>query len=377
MAPPPQPPQLPFPASVIDPALDSPQVPTTDQRLELLEREIEQLKSQKRSTSSPDAGLPKRRRKNPKPSAHILKKAKGLSTKQMEVRTSLMKKVKSELKNLTGRANDDDSASDSDDSDAPNISPTLPFAFAANVDDPVNVKVIDRAVHLVWTEQHDPRAETFSLPHRDIKFTREDLAEFAKTIFRGWKRTWTAETDPALAKKKAETESKGRQEMRRKELKSNRLKAIPEYKKKYKVDPVCVLESDWMSDTISAPDTDDEEKKTAHRRRLVQAARLNPSQQDDPAWERLRPAFQSTELSDIKDELDTIRAAAKNKLKKRPRPSVPRVDLGHTHDRLPTGTVWPFMVPQDWYDANIDGHEDLEDEMRMYETDPVGFGTNL
>ncbi|KAJ7690980.1 hypothetical protein B0H17DRAFT_1288310 [Mycena rosella] len=217
MAPPPQPPQLPFPASVIDPALDSPQVPTTDQRLELLEGEIEQLKSQKRGTSSPDAGLPKRRRKNPKPSPHILKKATGLSTKQMEVRTSLMKKVKSELKNLTGRANNDDSASDSDDSDAPNISPTLPFAFAANIDDPVNVKVIDRAVHLVWTEQHDPRAETFSLPHRDIKFTREDLAKFAKTIFRGWKRTWKAETDPALAKKKAETESKSRQEMRRKE----------------------------------------------------------------------------------------------------------------------------------------------------------------
>ncbi|KAJ7690984.1 hypothetical protein B0H17DRAFT_1134008 [Mycena rosella] len=160
-------------------------------------------------------------------------------------------------------------------------------------------------------------------------------------------------------------------------LKSNRLKAIPEYKKKYKVDPVCVLESDWMSDTISAPDTDDEEKKTAHRRRLVQAARLNPSQQDDPVWERLHPAFQSTELSDIKDELDTIRAAAKKKPKKRPRPSVPRVDLGQTHDHLPTGTVWPFMVSQDWYDTNIDGHEDLEDEMRMYETDPVGFGTNL
>ncbi|KAJ6552642.1 hypothetical protein DFH09DRAFT_1085814 [Mycena vulgaris] len=145
--------------------------------------------------------------------------------------------------------------------------------------------------------------------------------------------TWKAENNPKLAKNKAEAASRGRKEMHWKELKASHMKAVPEYKKKHKRDPVFVLETDWMSDELSSLETDDEEKKTVHRRRLDQAARLCSDQQDHPVWETIRPGFQSTELSDIKDELDGLKAASKNK----------------------------------WYEEHVDGNEELESEMQMYE----------
>ncbi|KAJ7084156.1 hypothetical protein C8R44DRAFT_894293 [Mycena epipterygia] len=374
---PPQQPLLSLPGPVIDPSLQSPQVPTTDERLHALELEMQELKAQKRSSSDTNEGSSKRPKKANKPSPYILRNSKGLSKKQLEVRSQLMRKVKSELRQLTGTTNEQDSNIDSDDSDTspvPTSRPTLAFDFSANVDDPANIKVIERAVHLVWTEQHNSKSTMFSLPHADVQFTREDLAKFSKTIFRGWKRTWKEETDPELAKKKAEAESKGRQNMRRKELKATRIKAVPQYKKQHKRDPAFVLETDWISDEVSGPETDDEDKKTEHRRRLVQAARLGPNHQDDPVWERIRPGFQSTELSDIKDTLDSITTANRKGHKRRARPSVPRVNLGNTHNRLPSGIVWPFMVSQDWYDATVEGHEELESELQMYTTDPKGFG---
>ncbi|KAJ7094792.1 hypothetical protein C8R44DRAFT_749377 [Mycena epipterygia] len=374
---PPRPPHLPLPSPVIDPSLQSPDELSTEQRIQALEREINDLK-RSNSTSNTDASTSKRR-KGAKPSPYLLKNPKNLSSKQTDVRRLLMRKIKSELRQLTGNSNNDESASNSDDSDAPapRTSRTdLAFDFTANVDHPTNVKILERAVTLVWTEQHDPKSDTFSLPHADVKFTRDDLTEFGKTNFRSWKKNWKAENDPELARKQARTESKGRQDMRRKELKENRLKAIPEYKKKNKRDPVFVLETDWMSDELSGPDTDDEDKKKAHRHRLIQTLHLAPEHQDEAIWERVRPGFQSIEFIQIKDDLDAIIKAKNKACKKRVRARVRRVDLGNTHLRLPTGTIWPFMVSQDWYDTNIEGKEELEAEMQMYKEDPEGFGEN-
>jgi hypothetical protein len=53
-----------------------------------------------------------------------------------------------------------------------------------------------------------------------VVFSREDLVEFAKTNFRSWKKNWKADNDPELGRKRAKAESKGRQEMRRKEASS-------------------------------------------------------------------------------------------------------------------------------------------------------------
>ncbi|KAJ7669696.1 hypothetical protein B0H17DRAFT_1142035 [Mycena rosella] len=285
--PPPPPPQAP----VIDPALQVQDPNTNTQRLEALEREVRDLKAEKRVNSSPEARSSKRRKKS---DAYLLRDAKGLSVKQEEVRKKLMKKMKTELMTLTGMARDANSESDSDSesSSAPPARPSrsvMSFDFNQNIDHPTNTKVIDRAAELIWKEQHDPKADTFSLLHKDVKFTLADIASFGKTNFRTWKRSWKAETDTAAAAKRARQEAKGRQTMRKKrsQLKRNRLKAPPEYKKRHKKNPAFILETDWMSDEISGPDTDDEAKKDIHRKLLVEAAKLTPEQESQPLWERV------------------------------------------------------------------------------------------
>ncbi|KAJ7887815.1 hypothetical protein B0H14DRAFT_3430427 [Mycena olivaceomarginata] len=368
-------PRLPLPDPVIDPALQPPRDIAFDTRLEALEREVEDLKTKKRTNSDSDAPLSKRAKKRTKPSVYILRNAGNLSLSQIVVRKQLMKKIKVEGTRLTGRRNDSDSDSD-DDSNPPRSGPSLPhlcYDFSANVDHPTNTKVIDRIADLVWSEQHDPKSSTFSLAHADVVFSREDLVEFAKTNFRSWKKNWKADNDPELGRKHAKAESKGRQEMRRKEA-TNRLKVVPAYKKEHQRDPGFMLETDWMSDEISGPDTDDEEAKDAHRRRLIRAARLDTQEKDKAVWEVVRPGFQSLEMTEIKDELDKILKAKNSAKKNRSRASVPRVRLGNTHNRPPANTIWPCMLSQDWYDEQVEANRELADEIKLYMEDPEGFG---
>ncbi|KAJ6556976.1 hypothetical protein DFH09DRAFT_1317551 [Mycena vulgaris] len=374
-APPPPPPPPPRPTPVIDPRLQTIDSNATAQRLDALEHQVEEMKSQKRANSDENDSTSKRRRKGRKPSAYILKGAKGLTAEQLRVRGQLMRKIKNELSTLTGMTKEADSdESDSSASPPPPTRPLMTFKFSANVDHPTNVKIFARAADLIWKEQHDSAAATFSLAHKDVKFSLEDLLEFGKTNFRSWKRTWKVDKDPASAAKHKQQESRNRQLMRKKDMKQNRLKAIPAYKKKYNKDPVCILETDWMSDEISAPDTDDEQERNAHRRRLVAAAPPPPNQPDQAIWELVRPGFQTTEVTTIKDELDGLRAEQKSGQKKRSRPSVPRINLGNFHLRPPTGTIYPFMVSQDWYDEHVKDDSDAENAFAVYTKNPVGFG---
>ncbi|KAJ7501379.1 hypothetical protein B0H11DRAFT_2275318 [Mycena galericulata] len=367
----------PFPGPVVDPALLPTPPVTTDARLIALERELDELKTQKRTHSSEQEPSPKRRKKSKKqPSPYILKDSKNLSRKQIEVRKNLMRKMKKELILLTNMNNSNDSSSGSD-SDASSPQPSRPrmaFDFTANVDHPVNIKIITRAADLLWKEQSDTTSATFSLPHEDVRFTHSDLADFGKTNFRSWKKTWKTENDPERAAAQARQASKDRQSMRRRELKQNSLSAVKEYKKIHKKNPACILESDWMSDEISALETDDGIKKKARRQLLVQKARFGPEQQTAAVWEVVRPEFQSLECIGIKDELDRIVKERKQKTAKKPRPSVPRINLGNTHSRIPTGTLWPFMVSQDWYDATVEGNAELEQAFTVYTENPAGFG---
>ncbi|KAJ7688129.1 hypothetical protein B0H17DRAFT_1203137 [Mycena rosella] len=356
--PPPPPPQAP----VIDPALQVRDPNTNTQRLEALESSL--LKTTQKSD------------------AYLLRDAKGLSVKQEEVRKQLMKKMKTELMTLTGMARDanSESNSDSESSSAPPARPSrsvMSFDFNQNIDHPMNTKVIDRAAELIWKEQHDPKADTFSLLHKDVKFTLADIASVGKTNFRTWKRSWKAETDTAAAAKRARQEAKGRQIMRKKDLKRNRLKALPEYKKRHKKNPAFILETDWMSDEISGPDTDDEAKKDIHRKLLVEAAKLTPEQESQPLWERVRPGFQTTEMTEIKDDLDGICEEQKLTQKKKSRPVVQRLNLGNLHSRIPAGTLWPFMIRQDWYDETLAVNAELESALSLYTKNPEGFGDEL
>ncbi|KAJ6455919.1 hypothetical protein C8R47DRAFT_1328857 [Mycena vitilis] len=369
-------PLTPFAPPVIDPTLlPAPQM-TTEARLAALERELEDLKTQKRAQENDgQQSSTKRRKRNNQPSPYILRHKNGLTKGQIEVRKELMRKMKKELINLTGTNSRDDSSTSSDSDNSSNVSPpSMSFDFAAKVDDDSNLKIIARAAELIWTEQHDPKSSTFSLAHKDVSFTRSDLVDFGKTNFRSWKKKWNQTQNNQVAARAARQASKDRQGMRRKELKQNRLAAVKEFRKLHKKNPSCVLESEWMSDEISAPDTDDEDKRKTHRQLLVRKARLGPDQQAEPVWEVVRPAFQSKECVETKDELDRILKKAKQAAKRKSRTSVPRVRLGATHDRIPTGTLWPFMISTEWYDATSITNPDLDNAFAVYTENPDGFG---
>ncbi|KAJ6536419.1 hypothetical protein DFH09DRAFT_1091379 [Mycena vulgaris] len=220
----------------------------------------------------------------------------------------LMKKIKKEIVHLTGDNND--AASDVDDLDSSFIPAPLPilrFDFSANV---AHLKVIDYAANLIWMEQSNPEADTCHLAHKNVKFTRADLTEFAKGNFRSLKKKSKIDGDPERARNQARTEPRGRQEMRRKEASGTKSfercriidfsktesKPYQLTRKKYQRDPGFILESDWMSDELSCPDIDDEDQKAAHRRRLVQVAHFTRDQKDDAVWELVRPGFQSNEV---------------------------------------------------------------------------------
>jgi hypothetical protein len=124
----------------------------------------------------------------------------------------------------------------------------------------------------------------------------------------------------------------------------------------------------------------------------VKAARLGSREHDVAVWEVVRPEFQSTEVLlytlslsiqnrpqhpqciNIKDELDRIRKQPKKVRKKNSHRTTPRINLGNTHSRIPTGTLWPFMVSQDWYDSTIAGSPELEEALILYARNPEGFG---
>jgi hypothetical protein len=81
-----------------------------------------------------------------------------------------------------------------------------------------------------------------------------------------------------------------------------------------------------------------------------------------------------SQVTKIKDELDDIGRQKTIARKKKSRPSVPRINLGRLHLRVPVGTLWPFMISQEWYDENIDGNAEREQELLLYAKNPDGFG---
>lgn len=54
--------------------------------------------------------------------------------------------------------------------------------------------------------------------------------------------------------------------------------------------------------------------------------------------------------------------------------ATPRVSKGRSSNRIPTKTVYPFMVYQEWYTTHI---VERQRELRTRSKDPRGFGTNL
>ncbi|KAG1883508.1 hypothetical protein F4604DRAFT_1677810 [Suillus subluteus] len=119
-------------------------------------------------------------------------------------------------------------------------------------------RIIDRTANIVWNEQNftymgfgkDRDAETCTLRHKDISFTKKDIVAFAKDKF------WNLKHKYAEV---SETEG-GEQE-------EEALFARIEW-----TYPTLLLETEYMSEELSELETDNEEEKKAHHKILLQKA---------------------------------------------------------------------------------------------------------
>ncbi|KAF7293364.1 hypothetical protein MKEN_01466800 [Mycena kentingensis (nom. inval.)] len=345
------------------------------QRIDALERELKALKTQNTRTADQNEqpGTKRARRGQPAKAAkvYILKgPVKGLRPAQVVVRNELMKLVKSEVKQLVAPRDDD--ADDADDEGTGPTRQRFCFNFSENVDSVSNNRVIVRAAQLVLTEQ-SPQAATCTLSHKDVEFTKDDLEYFAKSTFRTMRESWKADTDPTVAKRKAGYAANSTLILRQRQLKDKRIALIPSYLKKFpgRANPAPLLKTDWMTDLVNGLSTSDEDECRQHLEKLWEAAGLGANPNGLNVWERLRPAFQTPEFAQIKDDID---GSAPKLKKKGPGPSATiRANLGRTHDRVPASPVYPFIMRQIWHDIHIAGDKTLKKSFTVYAADLPGF----
>ena len=127
-----------------------------------------------------------------------------------------------QIQELTGitKASFPNPATDANSNDPP--IQHLKVDLSEDVNHFLNKRVIERTVKLVWDEQsvslfrisylyilillQDPT--TCSFDHKDVPFTQVNLADFAKTKLRGWRKKYRQSIDEELAKKQRHHESR-------------------------------------------------------------------------------------------------------------------------------------------------------------------------
>lgn len=250
-----------------------------------------------------------------------------------------------------------------------------------------------------------------------IKYTRDDVREFARVVFRGWKELYKAQNNPADANKQRKRKKKIVRSQRSKQvcflltsscplsrlsqavliiisqLKQDRLKQVGAYIEKFGADPTPLLETDWMSEFFSGLDTDDETKKLVHQARVQTAARLTEDQKKKgvKVWEKVTKLFRSDEVSKLVSikfksmthgffcklnkvykDLDDLHDESRAKSDKT-HISIQRVFLERVDINPPESSVFPFMISEGWFEDHIYGSS-LEAALTKYEADPLGFG---
>ncbi|KAF7290480.1 hypothetical protein MKEN_01498600 [Mycena kentingensis (nom. inval.)] len=316
------------------------------QRIDALERELKALKTQNTRTAD----------QNEQPGTKRARRGQPAKAAKVVVRNELMKLVKSEVKQLVAPRDDD--ADDADDEGTGPTRQRFCFNFSENVDSVSNNRVIVRAAQLVLTEQ-SPQAATCTLSHKDVEFTKDDLEYFAKSTFRTMRESWKADTDPTVAKRKAGYAANSTLILRQRQKFPGRANPAP------------LLKTDWMTDLVNGLSTSDEDECRQHLEKLWEAAGLGANPNGLNVWERLRPAFQTPEFAQIKDDID---GSAPKLKKKGPGPSATiRANLGRTHDRVPASPVYPFIMRQIWHDIHIAGDKTLKKSFTVYAADLPGF----
>ncbi|KAG2045623.1 hypothetical protein BDR06DRAFT_1051460 [Suillus hirtellus] len=170
--------------------------------------------------------------------------------------------------------------------------------------------------NIVWNEQNfmyvgfgkDREAETCTLGHKDISFTKKDIIVFTKDKFWNLKCKYAEVMDSSKRAKHQKQKVVNKRKKCCKQLCKDRAdpSVIEAYTKEYGTDPTLLLETDYMSEELSELETDNEEKKKAHHKMLLCGK-----------W------F----FNDIVEWIDKIRTVK---------------------DHAPEILVYPFMLSNDW-----------------------------
>ncbi|KAG0703215.1 hypothetical protein DFH29DRAFT_998670 [Suillus ampliporus] len=194
----------------------------------------------------------------------------------------------------------------------------------------------------------DRDAETCTLRHKDISFTKKNIVAFTKDKFRNLKRKYAEVTDSSKQAKRQKQKVVNKRKKRRKQLCKDRAdpSVIKAYTKEYGADLTLLLETEYMSEEISELETDNEEEKKAHHKILLQKAGFIGSDKEDAVvWEVVRQEWRS------KDWINKIRTVK---------------------DHTPEIPVFPFMLSNNWL-AKFN-HENPGTSLDIKMCNPRGFG---
>ncbi|KAG2133011.1 hypothetical protein DEU56DRAFT_914036 [Suillus clintonianus] len=256
-----------------------------------------------------------------------------LSAAEKTTREELQECLDAAIFDVTGTSMDTietDESNGGDGGEDPREGEKLQFAFGGDkgVQALRNKKIIDRAANIVWNEQHDHDAETCTLGHKDVSFTKKDIVAFAKDKFRNLKRKYAEVTDSSKRAKRQKQKVVNKRKKRHPSV-------IEAYTKEYGADPTLLLETEYMSEEISELETDNKEKKKAHHKILLQKAGFVGSDEEDAVvWEVVRQEWRSKDFNDIVERIDKIRRRLRHEAKNK-RVHTKRVNIGTVKDNAP------------------------------------------
>ena len=163
---------------------------------------------------------------------------------------------------------------------------------------------------------YDQKPELALLTDMNIVWTKRDLQEFGKSKFRTWKNLYQQEIDPIKKANREKTERSTKRAQRRTHVSSKTLrilishshiaqnaedlqKGAAAYEELYGANPTPFFDPAYMTEEVSGIETDDEEKRQEHLKRIQNAAGLTEQDVKDgvEVFERVHRAWRSEMVS--------------------------------------------------------------------------------
>ncbi|PSR80829.1 hypothetical protein PHLCEN_2v6600 [Hermanssonia centrifuga] len=291
-----------------------------------------------------------------------------LSGKERQVYKELKAKTRLQVQELTGIGKNPFARktttllSDEEGADSEPSTPTpgpgqMRVAFGRPVDEPENRKIIERAAHLIHAQETNQ--ETWTITHKDVKFTKRDLEEFAKDTIRNWQQAYNHKKNEDKRTKRKMHVDRNRRVQRQRALKLRRSdpEVIAMYTKKHpgtNLEPI--LKTPFMTEENSEFSATDEEV----RKQLLTKAREDVGMTEKEITEGIKVlevrslAWRSRKLRHIYEELDAYHNKKMRLNTKKTAPALRRVNLNRPREGPPTIAVCPFMISSNWHYANPD-----------------------